>query len=74
MALERWRPTGSLMRRNPFGAIERQMEDMFDRAFRGWPARRLESDSAGWVYNYETGYIAANTPGEDMQGVRYDSY
>jgi len=49
MAIERWRPMGSLMRRSPFEALERQMEDMFDRVFRGWPARRLDPDFVGWV-------------------------
>ena len=29
---------------------------------------------AGWIYNYETGYLASNSPGEDTLGVRYDSY
>lgn len=29
---------------------------------------------AGWIYNRETGYISANAPGVDTQGVRYDSY
>jgi general secretion pathway protein G len=38
------------------------------------PAYDSSADSAGWIYNYETGYIAANAPGEDAQGVRYDSY
>lgn len=29
---------------------------------------------AGWIYNYQTGYIAANSPGIDTRGARYDSY
>ena len=49
MALEKWRPMGGLMRRGPFEALERQMEDMFDRMFRGWPGRRLDTDYVGWV-------------------------
>lgn len=49
MAIERWRPMGSLVRRGPFEAMERQMEELFDRFFRGWPTRRLESDYVGWV-------------------------
>ncbi|MBW2422637.1 MAG: Hsp20/alpha crystallin family protein [Deltaproteobacteria bacterium] len=49
MALERWRPMGSLMRRGPFEAVERQMEDVLDRMFRGWPTRRLDADLVGWV-------------------------
>ncbi|MDH3285670.1 MAG: Hsp20/alpha crystallin family protein [Acidobacteriota bacterium] len=49
MALEKWRPMPGLMRRGPLEAIERQMEDVFDRMFRGWPARRLETDYIGWV-------------------------
>ena len=48
MALERWRPMGSLMRRSPFEALERQMEDMFGRVL-GWPTRRLDADYVGWV-------------------------
>jgi len=48
MALERWRPMGSLMRRSPFEALERQMEGMFDRVL-GWPTRRLDADYVGWV-------------------------
>lgn len=28
----------------------------------------------GWIYNFETGYIAANSPGVDDGGARYDSY
>ncbi len=38
------------------------------------PAYDQTVAEAGWVCNYETGYIAANAPGEDTQGVRYDSY
>lgn len=49
MAIERWRPMGGLMRRRPLEALERQVEDMFERVFRGWPARRMESEYAGWV-------------------------
>ena len=49
MTLEKWKPMGGLMRRSPFGAFERQMEDMFDRVFRGWPTRRLDTDYVGWV-------------------------
>lgn len=29
---------------------------------------------SGWVYNFNTGYIAANSPGSDEDGVPYDSY
>ncbi len=29
---------------------------------------------AGWVYNCDTGYIAANSDGVDATGARYDSY
>ena len=49
MALEKWRPMGGLMRRDTFEALERQMEDMFGRMFRGWPSRRLDTDYVGWV-------------------------
>lgn len=38
------------------------------------PAYDPTAPHAGWVYNYETGYIAANSPAQDPLGVRYDSY
>ena len=38
------------------------------------PAYDPTAADAGWTYNCETGYIAANSPGEDLLGVRYDSY
>jgi len=37
------------MHRGPFEALERQMEDVFDRVFRGWPVPRLDPDHVGWV-------------------------
>jgi len=53
MQLERWRPRGltgrGLLRRGPFENLERQMEDVFDRMFHGWPARGLDADFVGWV-------------------------
>jgi type II secretory pathway pseudopilin PulG len=33
-----------------------------------------ESAVVGWVYNCETGYIAANSSGRDAHGMRYDAY
>jgi prepilin-type N-terminal cleavage/methylation domain-containing protein len=38
------------------------------------PAYNVTVPHAGWIYNCETGYIAANSPGQDQLGVRYDSY
>jgi HSP20 family protein len=49
MVLEKWRPMGGLMRRSPFESLERQMQDMLDRVFRGWPTARLDADYVGWV-------------------------
>jgi len=30
--------------------------------------------AAGWIYNADTGYIAANSPGMNERGVRFDAY
>jgi prepilin-type N-terminal cleavage/methylation domain-containing protein len=38
------------------------------------PAYSEAAGNAGWVYNCDTGYVAANSPGVDAQGVRYDRY
>ncbi|MFQ5805298.1 MAG: prepilin-type N-terminal cleavage/methylation domain-containing protein [Phycisphaerae bacterium] len=38
------------------------------------PAYIKTALNAGWVYNYETGYIAANSNAADARGVHYDSY
>jgi prepilin-type N-terminal cleavage/methylation domain-containing protein len=38
------------------------------------PAYIGSARGIGWVYNCDTGYLAANSPGQDTQGVRYDSY
>ena len=38
------------------------------------PAYDQAAPDAAWVYNYDTGYIAANSDGIDSRGVRYDSY
>lgn len=38
------------------------------------PAYSQAAGNAGWVYNCDTGYVAANSPGVDAQGVRYDRY
>jgi prepilin-type N-terminal cleavage/methylation domain-containing protein len=38
------------------------------------PAYDPFATHAGWIYHYETGYIAANSASTDMRGVRYDSY
>jgi hypothetical protein len=40
----------------------------------GMPAYTPAADRAGWVYNCDTGYIAANSNGVDAAGVRYDAY
>ncbi len=41
---------------------------------RDMPGFTQHATDAGWVYNYETGYIAANSPGVDAQGIRLDTY
>lgn len=38
------------------------------------PAYTERARGAGWIYNCETGYIAANSPDQDGRGVRYDTY
>jgi general secretion pathway protein G len=38
------------------------------------PAFDASAASAGWVFNFQTGYVAANSPGVDESGTRYDSY
>ena len=38
------------------------------------PAYSETAGNAGWVYNCDTGYVAANSPGVDAHGVRYDRY
>ena len=38
------------------------------------PAFTPTVTSAGWVFNVETGYLAANSPGMDKAGTRYDTY
>ena len=38
------------------------------------PAYDQTAADAGWVYNFDTGYIAANSPHRDAQDIRYDSY
>jgi len=38
------------------------------------PGRHGTAREGGWIYNYETGYIAANSDGVDADGVRYDAY
>jgi prepilin-type N-terminal cleavage/methylation domain-containing protein len=38
------------------------------------PAYEKIAGRAGWVYNCDTGYLAANSDGVDASGVRYDSY
>ena len=49
MAIELWRPRGTL-RRGPFrelSRMEQEMEDMFGRFFRGWPWPRGEAEKLG---------------------------
>ena len=43
-------------------------------AGRELPGFTAQAPDAGWIYNYETGYIAANSPGVDDRGIRHDSY
>lgn len=43
-------------------------------AGRSAPVFDPAAEKTGWVYNFQTGYIAANSPGTDEKGVRYDSY
>lgn len=38
------------------------------------PAHSQAAGDAGWIYNCETGYIAANSRDVDGRGVCYDSY
>lgn len=38
------------------------------------PAYDVTAAGAGWIYNYETGYIAANSARVDADGIRYDAY
>jgi general secretion pathway protein G len=38
------------------------------------PAYDRNASRAGWVYNCDTGYIAANSDHADADGLRYDSY
>jgi len=38
------------------------------------PGYCAQAPAAGWVYNCDTGYIAANSAETDMRGVRYDTY
>jgi general secretion pathway protein G len=38
------------------------------------PTYREAAAGAGWIYNCETGYIAANSNGVDTRGVRFDLY
>ena len=76
MTPERWQPMGSLMRRSPFGGFERQMEDVFDRVFRGWPTRRLDPDLVGWVPPLDMIdrkneiLLRADLPGLDRQDIQ----
>jgi len=49
MAIERWKPR-LVGRRPPFrglGRMEQDMEETFDRWFRGWP--RWETETLGWA-------------------------
>jgi HSP20 family protein len=51
MALELWKPRGSLMR-SPFrelSRIEREMEDLAGRYFREWPAVGRTTEALGWA-------------------------
>ena len=49
MAIERWRPVGTLMDRDPFRDIQHEMNRLFDR-FLGRPqAAATETDGRAWV-------------------------
>jgi general secretion pathway protein G len=41
---------------------------------RTMPAFDKTATGVGWIYNCQTGYVAANSPGVDPHGVRYDTY
>ena len=38
------------------------------------PPQVDEDDGLGWIYNYETGDIIANTDDQDQSGTSYSSY
>jgi type II secretory pathway pseudopilin PulG len=38
------------------------------------PAYDATAPDAGWIYNCDTGYVAANSDEVDDRGVRYDTY
>jgi len=40
----------------------------------GTATPRYREAAGGWVYNFETGYVAANSPDTDASGMRYDVY
>jgi len=48
MALEVWRARRGLAR-SPFAAIEREMDEWFDRFFRGWTWPRWTGQARGWT-------------------------
>lgn len=51
MAIEVWRPRWGLTR-EPFrelGRIEQEMEDLFQRFFRGWAETRWDTEPRGWA-------------------------
>ncbi|HKZ04468.1 MAG TPA: Hsp20/alpha crystallin family protein [Methylomirabilota bacterium] len=48
MAIDRWRPWGTVMERNPFDELQTEMNRLFD-AFLGRPAPALETGSRFWM-------------------------
>ena len=48
MALELWRPKGGLTRHGPARDFAREMENAFDRFFRGW-SLPWSSGDRGWA-------------------------
>lgn len=51
MAIELWRPGKGLRRGafRPLSRMEQEMEETFDRFFRGWPLLREAAEGLGWA-------------------------
>lgn len=49
MTNQLWKPMRGLASRSPFVELEREMDDLFNRFFRGWPGRGIETPSLGWM-------------------------
>lgn len=44
------------------------------RVIRGRQQPACDGSTAGWIYNCDTGYVAANSDAVDSRGMRYDAY